>query len=60
MRAQSHPFSSVGGRQSSTTSHDLSYWRSEHMKEVLTVVAGFVLFSSLGIAYLAASVMGAL
>lgn len=30
------------------------------MKEVLTVVAGFILFSSLGIAYLAASVMGSL
>ncbi len=27
------------------------------MKQALTVVAGFVLFSSLGIAYLAASVM---
>ncbi|MDR6216240.1 hypothetical protein QE399_003929 [Paracidovorax wautersii] len=30
------------------------------MKEVLTVMAGFVLFSSLGIAYVAASVMGSL
>lgn len=30
------------------------------MKEMLTVMAGFVLFSSLGIAYLAASVMGGL
>lgn len=30
------------------------------MREILTVMAGFVLFSSLGIAYLAASVMGSL
>ncbi|SFE19770.1 hypothetical protein SAMN04489710_11853 [Paracidovorax konjaci] len=30
------------------------------MKETLTVVAGFVLFSSLGIAYFAASMMSGL
>ena len=30
------------------------------MKKVLTVVLGFMLFSSLGIAYLAASAMGSL